>query len=393
MTIHCPLLKNKNTPLTETDEQLIWKLLSYAPISVLTGLAVSIVVGIGLYGHVATESLISWWFFLFCIYLVRLSIPLAWKRLGGDLKLWGRLYLSFTLLAGFSWAALISLYSPSLGLNQQLLILLLLIGMPVASIPGNAIYLSFYIAFSTPILLIILYWSLFLTPQGFYFAGVDITYAAMLFLTARVFHNSLRQTVEMRFENLSLIKQLSDSNERLEKIAYVDPLTGLSNRRLFQRLVEEALKRRERNGSQLALMLIDIDRFKEVNDTLGHEAGDQLLITISKRLNTSIRQTDTVIRESVEAARYGGDEFIILVEDIKGKKGAELVVQRIEEKLKEPVLLAGRLHPVTVSIGVALIPDHAEDFLSLTRCADSAMYKAKNSGRNQYQFFTPELEC
>ncbi|MCM8885124.1 MAG: GGDEF domain-containing protein [Candidatus Thiodiazotropha sp.] len=191
----------------------------------------------------------------------------------------------------------------------------------------------------------------------------------------------------MRFENKSLVDKLSEVNKKLEKIAYFDPLTCLANRRWFQTRAEEALSRCVRYKTRLALLLIDVDNFKQVNDQQGHAAGDNLLISIADRLTSSLRQTDTVIRGGIEAARYGGDEFVVLLEDISDKESVELVVKRIFSKLNVPIDLFGKPWPVTVSIGIAIAPDDANNFTTLTRSADTAMYRAKENGRNQYCFF------
>lgn len=359
----------------------------YAPVSIVTGLTVALLVFVGLLGHVNQNRLILWGSVFLLISTLRFCLVISWKRRGTDIKRWAKIHLVNTFFAGLSWSGLVFLYSPGLPLSSQLLIIIVLVGMPIASIPGNAIYLSYYCVFSVPILVSLFFWSIFLAPDGMYLAGIDVAYSAMLFLTANVFHNSLRQTLNMRFENLSLINQLSESNLKLEKMAYIDPLTGLANRRWFQKLAQEAIKRQKRHGSKLVLMLIDVDHFKNINDTLGHEAGDRLLALIAERLNSSFRQTDLVSRENTKAARYGGDEFIVLVEDISTKRDVEIIVQRIFDKLREPVVFLQDLKDITVSIGIALIPDHADNFISLTSCADAAMYKAKHAGRNQYRFF------
>jgi diguanylate cyclase (GGDEF)-like protein len=136
----------------------------------------------------------------------------------------------------------------------------------------------------------------------------------------------------------------------------------------------------------MALLLLDLDNFKIVNDELGHDAGDQLLKVVAERLSHCLRQTDTVAHEPSEAARYGGDEFVILLEDITNIEDVENTAKRILEIVGAPVPLGDTTCITTVSIGIALYPDHAEDIAMLMRQADNAMYHAKAGGRNRLRF-------
>jgi len=159
-----------------------------------------------------------------------------------------------------------------------------------------------------------------------------------------------------------------------------DLLTGLANRATFSDRLEHALQRRVREpGAQLAVLYVDLDGFKLVNDRLGHHAGDQVLISVAERIRSCLRPSDT-------AARLGGDEFAILIEDLPTANVAELAAERILASLREPVLLDGRPASVRASIGLAY-PDHGATSAELLRLADGAMYRAKTSGRDRYTTF------
>ncbi len=180
-----------------------------------------------------------------------------------------------------------------------------------------------------------------------------------------------RQQVEAR---------LREQERRLNHLAYHDPLTDLPNRVLFQDRLQQALAKARRSTQKVALLFIDLDRFKEVNDSLGHEVGDRLLCEVARRLSDCIRKADT-------AARLGGDEFVVILEDVKDLTNLGLVAEKILQRLAEPYLVAEQSIEVTVSIGVSLFPDHAKDANALVGCADSAMYNAKDLGRNNVRFY------
>ena len=174
--------------------------------------------------------------------------------------------------------------------------------------------------------------------------------------------------------------------ERLTYLAQYDHLTGLANRSLFRDRLVLALARSKRKDQPVGLMFLDLDRFKTINDTLGHDIGDQLLKAVADRLKSCVRQVDAV-------ARMGGDEFSILLEAIPSERGLTILAQRILDAIAQPFVLDGHQVFVTVSIGITVYPDDDEDTNNLLKHADTAMYRAKQQGGNAYQFFTPEMQA
>ena len=170
--------------------------------------------------------------------------------------------------------------------------------------------------------------------------------------------------------------------EHVEYLAYHDTLTALPNRSMFTRLLTQSIGHAQRYGSKLALLFIDLDRFKQINDTLGHDAGDQLLQEVAARLKTCLRESDMV-------ARLGGDEFVALLPELKREPYAASVAQKILSSLAKPFLLRGQECRVTASIGISTFPDDGTDVDELTKCADIAMYQAKEAGKNNFQFYSP----
>ena len=174
------------------------------------------------------------------------------------------------------------------------------------------------------------------------------------------------------------------AEERIEHQAYHDELTGLPNRALFKDRLTVALSQARRTKTHVAVMFLDLDQFKFVNDTMGHSAGDQLLWGVAERLDGAIRQEDTV-------ARLGGDEFTLLLTGLTNAQDAEIIAQKLLKIIAEPFILEGHDFYVTTSIGIALFPNDGEDAETLLKNSDNAMYRAKEDGRNTYHLCTPEM--
>ncbi len=174
-------------------------------------------------------------------------------------------------------------------------------------------------------------------------------------------------------------KELKIREDRLRYLAYHDPLTGLPNRKLFAEQLEESLLWAQSNSLMVGLLFIDLDGFKKVNDTLGHEMGDRLLITVASRLNNCLRGSDTV-------ARLGGDEFTVILRAIPKQEVAAKVAKKILLTITEPILLEGNVARVSASIGISIYPINSHDTETIIKQADAAMYRAKHMGKNRYEF-------
>ncbi|MBF0427642.1 MAG: EAL domain-containing protein [Magnetococcales bacterium] len=181
------------------------------------------------------------------------------------------------------------------------------------------------------------------------------------------------------------IMECTRLEEKLREQAEFDELTGLPNRKLFNDRLHQAILMGERKQRNFALMFVDLDRFKWVNDTLGHDAGDTLLIEVARRIKGVVRKSDTV-------ARLGGDEFTVILLDILHESMAELVARKILEELCTPFLLKGEEVVISGSVGVSLFPADGSNAQELVKNADSAMYQAKHSGRNTFRFFSDEID-
>ena len=180
------------------------------------------------------------------------------------------------------------------------------------------------------------------------------------------------------------ISQIKHSEQRLEHLAHYDPLTLLPNRLLFNARLKHTLAQAARHQTQVAVLLLDLDRFKQINDSFGHPMGDLLLKAAAERLGHCVHVNDTV-------ARIGGDEYTLLLEDIKQSDNAAVVAEKILLGFSEPFELEGQELYITPSVGICIYPRDGEDGETLMRNADTAMYEAKNQGRNSYVFYSEQL--
>ncbi len=172
--------------------------------------------------------------------------------------------------------------------------------------------------------------------------------------------------------------------QRIQHLAYHDNLTGLPNRSLLQDRLAHSIARAERTSRKVAVLFIDLDNFKNINDTLGHDVGDELLRQVSRRLTDCVRLGDTI-------ARQGGDEFIVLLDSLEESRGASVVAQKILNSLRLPFVLGGTENHVSGSVGIALYPEDGRDAQTLMKNADTAMFHGKGLGKNTYQYFTAQM--
>lgn len=192
-------------------------------------------------------------------------------------------------------------------------------------------------------------------------------------------------TIQQRVAMFTDISQKREAENLIWRQANFDMLTKLPNRQMFHDRLEQQIKKANRAARPLALIFLDLDRFKEVNDTLGHDIGDALLRDAAQRLSSCVRETDTV-------ARLGGDEFTIILSDLDDLGSVSRVAQEILRKLSEPFSLGSEVVYISASIGITLYPEDATEIEVLLKNADQAMYAAKNLGRNRYSYFTPSMQ-
>ena len=199
-------------------------------------------------------------------------------------------------------------------------------------------------------------------------------------LLQRLSHN-----VSFALESFDRADEKSRADERIEYLASHDSLTALPNRDMFNELLRHAIESADRHQRKFAVMFIDLDRFKVINDSLGHEAGDMLLVEVADRLRSRLRASDVV-------ARLGGDEFVVLLEETAACDDVEQIAGDLLSSLSQPLQLSGHECHTSASIGIAMYPDDGADVQALTKNADMAMYMAKEDGKNGFRFFSKEIK-
>ncbi len=198
---------------------------------------------------------------------------------------------------------------------------------------------------------------------------------------------SIKNNDELGLISREFNKMAQTINEResqLDELAHYDVLTKMPNRAMFLKSLENAINRAERNKTKLAVFFLDLDEFKSINDTLGHNIGDKLLVKVASNLSQVMRRNDLL-------ARIGGDEFNILIEDLSSAVTAEEIAHKMVEQMNLPIVIDNNQMHITGSIGIAIYPDDARDSMTLLKNADIAMYNAKDNGKNRYKFFSQEL--
>jgi len=219
-------------------------------------------------------------------------------------------------------------------------------------------------------------------------------------------HQLLSMKVDERTAQLSkrneelnkAVEEVTETKNRLRRLAYFDSLTALPNRRLLTEQLDLLLRLAKRNEQILALLFLDLDNFKRINDSLGHSAGDQLLKEVARRLSQCVRDSDVVGHSTAQDARInvsrlGGDEFTVVLNQIDDVKSAGIVADRIIQSLVAPINIEGHDLVVTPSIGIAVAPADSHDVTGLLKAADTAMYHAKSSGKNSYLFYSSKMDA
>lgn len=373
-----------NSPLIK--ERLVDQLIRHSFSTFIASQFIAFLVFLTLLPYTEKEFITSWIVAFTSVTIVRYVNLIISKRnlIQGNIERIANYHTLGALFGGITWSVLILAYDAAQPLFPQLLIILVISGMPAASLASNAVYFPTFVAFALPILGSLIIWVLFFsTNLESEFAVVLAVYTALILFIARQYGANIRNTIEREEENKILVREIRAANAKLLQLAYKDPLTNLSNRRQFEENAAQWMEQLSGSSFSLALMLVDVDNFKQVNDTFGHEAGDELLKEISNRIRSASRESEMIAQ--VEVARIGGDEFIIVYHLDASARGLDKLSRRILHEITQPTMLADRSFTPSVSIGIALAPAHASKIKDLVRVADVAMYQAKKAGGNRVE--------
>ncbi|MCW8889837.1 MAG: EAL domain-containing protein [Sedimenticola sp.] len=399
----------------------------------LTVAAIAILLAITFWDKLNKPQLLSWVLVLLAATLARIYLLFRHEKTPKKYApvAWGRRYVINTLLVGSAWGCLTLLMLTTSEQFVHYVIFLVIFGTMAVSVPVLAPYLPAFFAYVLPqALLLVLTLLIQGTQWSLLLSMAAMIYTGLITLTSRNMNRQIRRSIELETHNQSLVEslgtevlqrkaiqeelelhklhlehqvelrteELSQSNDKLQKeigirtqaeknlkhLAHHDTLTNLPNRLLLDARLEHAIQRAHRNQSQLAVLFLDLDNFKHINDSLGHIAGDQLLQKVTLRLNQATRADDTI-------ARLGGDEFVVLMEDFEDTTNIICLAQKILDRINEPFEVNNKAIFTGCSIGISLYPQDGETAATLLRNADAAMYRTKDEGRNSYNFYTQEM--
>jgi len=346
-------------------------------------------------------------------------------------KKWRNAYIVSSLITGILWGLLIFYIDASANPIMISMLYIILAAVMAGSITVLTVVFSAFYVYVTPIFLALLTFSMTISSkQSLYLSIASILYYVFIVASGRLIHKRFKQNFMLHIENEDLItklhdeniqkelaqyklienqqrleetvelrtKELSETNENLideinerrriesnlKHIAHHDALTNLPNRLLLDARLNHAIERAKRSDLQVAVLFIDLDHFKTINDSLGHDIGDQLLITISSRLLHCVREGDTV-------ARLGGDEFIIIIEQVHDIGNLDALLKKIMKVTSQTISIENHDLSTSASIGISIFPDDGKNAEQLMRNADAAMYHVKENGRHKYHFYTRDL--
>jgi diguanylate cyclase (GGDEF)-like protein len=360
---------------------------SSVPLTLIAVLANSVVLSIVQWGVIAHTTILAWFGVTNGLSLVRLGLYLKFRKLGAEEEVpvfWAHLALLISAVSGLTWGAVAIWLFPENDYVHQVFTAFVIAGMCAGAVTTLSPMLSSAFAFILCAMLPVI--------VRFFQEGTDVNYAmaAMAFLFAMMVLSTSRKLNYTIRESLLLRHERVLAEERIQYQAHYDSLTQLPNRRLLIGRLKQEIARSVRHKHIGAVLFLDLDRFKTINDSLGHTVGDALLKQVALRLNQRMRDEDT-------AARLGGDEFIILLSEVgDGTDEAMDNVMNLADKILHlfdmPFYIDGHELHVTVSIGIALFPLIESSTEQLLQKSDVAMYEAKKAGRNTIRIFLPEMQ-
>lgn len=363
--------------------------------SIPTSLLSASIIFLGLFRVANSTLLWSWFTAVLLVSLLRFGLLCFYFKKPTLSNLHLKLFIIGTTLSAILWGIAGSILMPENDLIHQMLIIIILSGVTAGglqTLQASPIASLSFVSFS---IIPVCIWLCAHDSDIYILLSLSmLIYLCFLLMIIKRGYHLLTAALTLRYEKLELFKDLEISNEKLkteiierEKIqtqlqylASHDALTDLPNRTLLNDLFTHALARAKRYNTKIAVLFVDLDHFKEINDKFGHDVGDELLLQIAKRLKENLRSSDVV-------ARMGGDEFIILMEDVLEKKSIDILIKKIFMQFTKAFVIRNESIAMTPSIGISIYPDDGDNSISLLKKADVALYHAKNSGRNKYSIF------
>lgn len=389
---------------TRIQAERLETLVQNLPSSLFSTASVSLFLFYIVYGRVQTINAVLWITAILALTLIRTKHLYRIKGkpeeyLNEESKILAGIFFSGLL---FGSSALFVF--PFSDFSAQVLIFFLFSSMIAGSVSLYSVHILAFLAYSLPILFIFLYRASTLSDMLLILFLVGLVYYAVMLTTMLRVNRSILKSLKTQYLNKDLAHNLSSAKEELENsyielkqensarketekrlyhLANYDTLTGLANRHMFKEELKRSIKTTKADGSQMALIFLDLDNFKIINDTMGHAMGDKLLIAASSRLKSLLDSKSHI-------ARLGGDEFVIIINQANNKKVTDLA-DKVISLLEKPFIFNENEMFIGTSIGISLYPDDTQEIETLLSYADTAMYTAKEKGKNNYQFFTSQM--
>jgi diguanylate cyclase (GGDEF)-like protein len=383
-------LDNNSTIAKKTENSLIMLGYRQTLIGLVASLFCSLIVFIGL-NSISNKETLNMWFGVCLLATFLRSLLVVYYKNDPDpsahLKKWRRLYILGALLGGILWGVTGVLFYPQADNLQQTLIVLVLAGTTAGSVPlYSAVVVAGRIFLVTALIPLIVVLMSSYTHASILLDFTVIGYLIYLLALCQRSFNSMKYSISLQYENHNLLNNLSEAkhqlemiNKKLEQAATHDPLTNVANRNLFSSSFEQAIERAKVSKKLLALLYIDLDNFKNINDVYGHHIGDQLLLILTDRMEEYIEPPNII-------SRLGGDEFTILIENVTNPNDVAKLAKKICHTASDPVKIDNLELKVSVSIGIGVYPIDGDDAEKLLYVADKAMYYIKERGGNNFRF-------
>jgi diguanylate cyclase (GGDEF)-like protein len=384
------MIDSNQTRLRLRAEQ-VSQLCQVLPLSIGTSLLLATIAAVIFWPHANHVAVLSWCGLLAATSGWRLGIIRRHARLRarefGDLLRLAPWVRAGSLAAGVSWGLSILLLYQSGDLVHQLFLVFVLAGVTAGSAITMAVDRQVALYFQMPVLLPLVA-RLALEGDAIHLgmSAMVLLYSTFLYVSVQRLSSHNAQNIELRLQALQREQQLFESETRFRRLAQHDALTGLPNRLSLQASLPPLLAAAAASGNRVALLYLDLDDFKDVNDSRGHGCGDQMLVAVAQRLRSCVRADDLV-------ARVGGDEFIVITQRAGNHGDVEHLAARICSALASPLDIEGEPVSTCASIGIGVYPEDGADTELLMKHADIALYQAKAQGRNSYQFYAATMSA
>ncbi len=345
---------------------------SQANIGLFTGLVCASLIWYRLYPYVNNFDLNAWYGFIFVITILRATLVKIYFNQDNPepkIKIWRGLFITGSAFGGVCWGLLAIFLMPYVHSSDEVLLLMILAGITAGVVAFIAGLLAAAFAFLITALLPVAFYFIFIKASSDYLTGATVTvYLLFLLMQSTKIHSMLQNGLLLQFE-------LNEAKNQLEQTATHDPLTKVANRHLFNLKLEKAIETAKKTNAKIALLYLDLNKFKSINDIYGHQAGDQVLLVFVERLKTLFKDKDMI-------ARLGGDEFTVTIDNLAQHKNLEAIADDVYRVLETPVSINNVKLDVRASLGVSIYPTDGTDTETLLRVADSKMYSAKRALSN-----------